>query len=41
MFQGKNVSTLNGKVVANVKTIIVKANVMNVNVVTKSKIIDE
>jgi hypothetical protein len=41
MFQGKNVSTLDGKVVANVKTIIVKVNVVNVNVVARSKIINK
>jgi hypothetical protein len=37
-FQGKMVSTLDGKMVIDVKTIDVKMNVMDVNVVARSKI---
>ncbi len=37
MFQGKNVSTLDGKVVVDVKIV----NVVDVNVVAKSKITKE
>jgi hypothetical protein len=38
MFQGKNASNTNGKMVADVEIITTKVNVMDVNVVTKSKI---
>jgi hypothetical protein len=41
MFQEKNASTLDGKVVFDVKTINVKMNVMDVNVATKSIITKE
>jgi hypothetical protein len=41
IFQGKNASTLDGKVVANVKTITTNVNVVYANVATKSKIIEE
>ncbi len=38
MFQSKNASNTNGKMVADVEIIITKVNVMDVNVVTRSKI---
>jgi hypothetical protein len=37
----KNASTSNGKMVIDVKTIIIKMNVVDVNVAIKSKIIEE
>ncbi len=40
MFQGKNVSTLDGKAIINVKTVIVEVNVVGVNVATRSRIIE-
>jgi hypothetical protein len=39
MFQGENASTLDGKVVINVKIVIVEVNVVDVNVANKNKII--
>jgi hypothetical protein len=41
IFQGKNASTLDGKVVVNVKIITANVNVVDANVVTKIKIIEE
>jgi hypothetical protein len=41
MFQGKNASSLDRKIVVEVKTIIVDMNVVNVNVATRSKIIKD
>ncbi len=38
MFQGKYASNTSGKLVADVKTIIVKMNVVDVNVTTRSRI---
>jgi len=38
MFQGKNASNLEGKAVAEVKTITTNVNVINVNVATRSRI---
>ncbi len=38
MFQGKNASSLKGKVVTKVKTITINVNVVDVNVVTRSRI---
>jgi hypothetical protein len=38
MFQGKNASSLKGKVVIKVKTITINVNVVDVNVVTRSRI---
>jgi hypothetical protein len=37
----KKISTLDGNVVTNVKTIIVEVNVLHVNVATRSRIIEE
>jgi hypothetical protein len=37
----KNASTSNGKMVANVKIIIIKINVVDVNVAIRSRIIEE
>ncbi len=37
MFQGKNESNLEGKVVVEVKTLTVDVNVINVNVVQEAK----
>jgi hypothetical protein len=41
MFQGKNASSLDKKIVVEVKTIIADMNVVNVNVATRSKIIKD
>jgi hypothetical protein len=41
MFQGKNAETIGGKSVINVKTITTIVNVVDVNVATKSKIIEK
>ncbi len=41
MFQGKMHQSLDGKVVANVKTFTTDINVIDINVVTKRKIIEE
>jgi hypothetical protein len=41
MFQGKSASTIDGKSVINVKIIIIIMNVVDVNVATKSRIIEE
>jgi hypothetical protein len=41
MFQGKNASSLKVKVIVEVKTINLDVNVVNVNVVTISKIIED
>ncbi len=38
MFQWKNASSSNGKVVAKVKTITIDVNVVDVNVVARNKI---
>jgi hypothetical protein len=38
MFQGKNASNLEGKAIAEVKTITTYVNVINVNVATRSRI---
>jgi hypothetical protein len=39
MFQGKNASNLEGKTIAKVKTVTTNVNVIDVNVVTRSRII--
>jgi hypothetical protein len=41
MFQKKNAPSLDGKVVANVKIFITDINVVDVNIATKSRIIEE
>jgi hypothetical protein len=41
MFQGKNASSLKVKMTIEVKIINVDVNVINVNVVTRSKIIED
>jgi hypothetical protein len=41
MFQGKNASTTDGKLVINVKIIITIVNIVDPNVATKSRIIEE
>ncbi len=41
MFQGKNASSLDMKIVVEVKTINADTNVVNVNVAIRSKIIED
>ncbi len=41
MFQGKNASSSEGKTIAEIKTIIANVNVVDVNVATISKIIED
>jgi hypothetical protein len=41
MFQGKNASSLEGKAIVEIKTIITNVNVVDVNVATITKIIED
>jgi hypothetical protein len=41
MFRGKNASSLDGKITTKVKIIIADVNLVDVNVVTRSKIIKD
>jgi hypothetical protein len=41
MFKGKIASSLDGKTIVEVKTIIMNMNVIDVNVATRSKIIED
>jgi hypothetical protein len=41
MFQGKNAPSLDGKVVDDVKLVTMDINVVDVNVVTRNRIIEE
>jgi hypothetical protein len=41
MFQRKNAPSLDGKVVVDVKIVTININVVDVNVATKSRIIEE